>query len=74
MEREVDYECEFQLDEYETSILPSGLTMDDDDLYVLPNGKYLPPGCYALENGELLLYEPHKLSPFADMLAACTEE
>ena len=45
----------------------------DGNLYVLPNGKYLPSGAYWRVDGSALIYEPHELSPFADMLANCTE-
>lgn len=72
MAYDVDNECEFREDQYGRSYLPSGLTMDGN-LYVLPNGKYLPPGAYWRVDGSAIIYEPHELSPFADMLANCTE-
>lgn len=74
MEREIDYEYEFQIDDCGTPIFPNGVTEDEDELYVLPNGKYLPPGCYSFEDGSLLIYEPHALGLFAEMLANCVEE
>lgn len=73
LEREVDEEYPFKTDDYDTPYLPDGLTKDGD-LYVLPNGKYLPRGVYRMQNGGTLLYEPKRLDPFAELLRGCTEE
>lgn len=54
-------------------VLPDGTKLVDG-LYVLPNGRYLPRGAYALSDGSTIIYEPRQLSPFADLLASCTEE
>lgn len=68
MSYDVDYDYDFKVDEYDCPFLPDGMRKDGN-LYVLPNGKYLPPGCYVLEDGGCLIYEPKKLGPCADMLA-----
>ena len=64
----IDYDYDFRIDETGLPYLPDGMTMDGN-LYVLPNGKYLPNGCYRLSDGGHLIYEPKELSPVADMLA-----
>lgn len=68
MAYDIDYEYPLKEDEYGVAFLPEGLAMDGD-LYVLPNGKYLPSGLYRMSDGSSLIYEPSQLSPFADMLA-----
>lgn len=68
MKYDVDEDYEFEVDEYGAPLLPKGLK-SDGNLYVLPNGKYLPRGCYVTEDGGGLIYEPKELNPFADMLA-----
>lgn len=68
MRYDVDNNYHFQLDKYGAPYLPSGMRMDGN-LYVLPNGKYLPSGHYRTEDGGSLIYEPAELSPFADMLS-----
>ena len=69
LNREVDNDYEFRTDEYGTPFLPAGMSMDGN-LYILPNGKYLPSGTYITRDGGSLIYEPHELSPFASMLAS----
>lgn len=69
MSYEVDNEYPFICDECDVPLLPANMTMDGD-LYVLPNGKYLPRGLYRTDDGGHLIYEPPQLSPFADMLAS----
>lgn len=54
------------MDENETPILPTGLRKDEN-LYVLPDGRYLPCGVYKTADGDLLLYEPSELSFFGQM-------
>lgn len=54
------------MDENETPILPTGLRKDEN-LYVLPDGRYLPCGVYKTADGDLLLYEPPELSFFGQM-------
>ena len=68
MAYDIDYDYPFKHGELDVTLLPQGVTMDGE-LYVLPNGKYLPPGAYRMPDGSDLIYEPHALSPFADMLA-----
>lgn len=46
----------------------------DGNLYVPPNGRYLPSGAYKTRDGSDLIYEPNQLTPWAGMLARCTEE
>lgn len=65
---EVDGGYPFAYDECDVPRLPANMTMDGD-LYVLPNGKYLPRGLYRTDDSGHLIYEPPQLSPFADMLA-----
>lgn len=66
MAYDVDHEYEFRTDESGVPFLPDDLK-SDDNLFILPNGKYLPPGLYHLPDGSELLYEPQQLSPYADM-------
>lgn len=73
LNRVVDEDYPFELDEYGTPYLPDGMTMEGN-LYVLPNGRLLPCGCYTTADGGSLIYEPNVLSPFADLLANCGEE
>lgn len=67
MSYDIDYDYRFKEDDQGVPYLPSGLTMDGN-LYVLPNGKYLPTGLYRTNDGGHLIYEPKELNPFADML------
>lgn len=74
MKYEVDEEYPFEYDKNTGfPFFPHGLT-EDGNLYVLPNGKYLPRDCYICEDGSCLIYEPYELSPFREMLENCTEE
>ena len=41
MERKAAHIDEFQVDEHEIPLLPAGLK-EEGDLYVLPDGRYLP--------------------------------
>lgn len=68
MRYEVDDGYPFETDEVGTPYLPDGLA-EDGNLYVLPNGKYLPSGCYRTRDGGHLIYDPEQLSPYAGMLA-----
>lgn len=68
MAYDIDDDYEFELGEGGRPKLPVGMAMDGN-LYVLPNGRYLPRGVYEMEDGSSLIYEPAQLSPFADMLA-----
>lgn len=68
MKYDVDEDYEFEVDEYGDPFMPKDVKWEGN-LCVLPNGKYLPRGCYVTEDGGSLIYEPKELSPFADMLA-----
>ena len=72
MEREIANIDEFQVDEYEIPLLPAGLK-EEGNLYILPDGRYLPCGVYKTADGDLLLYEPSVLSFFGQMLAQFKE-
>lgn len=43
---------EFQMEENETPMLPAGLR-EEGNLYVLPDGRYLPCGVYRTEDERL---------------------
>lgn len=74
MKYDVDDDYRFETTDDGLPILPRGMKLDGN-LMVLPNGKYLPRGVYHDDiGGGDLIYEPPQLSPFADMLASCTEE
>lgn len=74
MQREVDYDYEFEFESEDgLPLLPEKMTRDGG-LYVLPNGKLLPPGAYATSDGGGLIYEPQALGSWASRLAQCTEE
>lgn len=68
MEKKIANIDEFKMDENETPILPTGLRKEGN-LYVLPDGRYLPCGLYRTADGDSLIYEPFKLSTFGQMLA-----
>ena len=72
MERKIANINGFKMDENEIPILPTGLR-EEDNLYVLPDGRYLPCGVYRTEDGGSLIYEPSGLSFFGQMLAQFTE-
>ena len=55
MAYDVDYDFEFDEDEFGTAMMP--------------NGRYLPPGNYRTEDGGDIIYEPRELSPYAEMLS-----
>ncbi len=67
MQYDVDYEHEFEEDEFGTPIMPSNVKWREN-LCVLPNGRYLPPGHYRTSDDGDIIYEPKELSPFADLL------
>lgn len=68
MAYDVDDDYEFELGAGGVPKMPAGMATDGN-LYVLPNGKYLPRGVYEMEDGSSLIYEPAQLSPYAEMLA-----
>ena len=72
MERKIATIDEFQVDENEVPMLPAGLR-EEGNLYVLPDGRYLPCGVYRTEDGGSLIYEPSGLSLFGQMLAQFKE-
>ena len=57
MERKIANIDEFQVDENEVPMLPAGLR-EEGNLYVLPDGRYLPCGLYRTADGDSLIYEP----------------
>ncbi len=66
MKYEIDYEFEEQRDKYEIETdglmpFPDGCTKDENGLYILPSGKYLPHGAYECEDGSTMIYEPIEL-------------
>ncbi len=72
MERKIANIDEFKMDENETPILPTELR-EEENLYVLPDGRYIPCGAYRTEDGGSLIYEPFELSTFEQMLAQFKE-
>ena len=66
MAYDIDYDFEFEEDEFGDPMMPKGVKRDGN-LCVLPNGRYLAPGSYITEDGGFLIYEPRELSPFADI-------
>lgn len=72
MAYDVDHDYSFREDEGGFPYLPEGMT-ERDGLYVLPNGRYLPPGSYRTSDGGHLIYEPHELSSFSAMLKECVK-
>ena len=68
MEREIANIDEFQVDENEVPMLPAALR-EEGNLYVLPDGRYLPCGLYRTADDDSLIYEPFELSTFGQMLA-----
>lgn len=63
---------EFQMEENGTPMLPAGLR-EEGNLYVLPDGRYLPCGVYRTADGGSLIYEPSGLSFFGQMHAQFKE-
>lgn len=72
MERKIANIDEFQVDENEIPMLPAGLR-EEGNLYVLPDGRYLPCRLYRTADGDSLIYEPFELSTFGQMLAQFKE-
>lgn len=72
MERKIANIDEFEMDENEVPMLPAGLR-EEGNLYVLPDGRYLPCGLYRTADGDSLIYEPFELSTFGQMLAQFKE-
>lgn len=72
MEREIANIDEFQVDENGIPLFPAGLK-EEANLYVLPDGRYLPCGLYRTADGGSLIYEPSGLSTFGQMLAQFKE-
>lgn len=72
MERKIANIDEFKMDENEVPMLPAGLR-EEGNLYVLPDGRYLPCGVYRTEDGGSLIYEPSGLSFFGQVLAQFKE-
>lgn len=68
MDYDIDYDYEFELDEYGFPYWPDGLT-EQGNLYILPNGRYLPSGSYLTKDGGSILYDPKELSPYTEMLS-----
>lgn len=67
MKREMASIEEFPTDEYGMPFFPNDMTKDGN-LYVLPDGRYLPCGVYTTQDGGSLIYEPSELSFFGQML------
>lgn len=72
MERGIANIDEFQMDENEIPLLPAELK-EEGNLYILPDGRYLPCGVYRTADGSSLIYEPSELSFFGQMLAQFKE-
>ena len=72
MERKNANIDEFQVDENGIPLFPAGLK-EEANLYVLPDGRYLPCGVYKTADGDLLLYEPSELSFFGQMTSQFKE-
>lgn len=68
MKYDVDYDFEFEEDEFGTPIMPDNVKWRGN-LCILPNGRFLPPGNYRTEDGGNIIYEPSELNPFADLLS-----
>lgn len=72
MERKIANIDEFQVDENGIPLFPAGLK-EEANLYVLPDGRYLPCGVYKTADGDLHLYEPSELSFFGQMTSQFKE-
>lgn len=72
MERKIANIDEFRMNENEVPMLPAGLRAEEN-LYVLPDRRYLPCGAYGIADGGSLIYEPSGLSFFGQMLAQFKE-
>ena len=72
MERKIANIDEFQVDENGIPLFPAGLK-EEANLYILPDGRYLPCGVHRAEDGDSLIYEPSGLSTFGLMLAQFKE-
>lgn len=72
MERKIANIDEFQMDENEVPMLSAELR-EEGNLYVLPDGRYLPCGVYRTAEGGSFIYEPSGLSFFGQLLAQFKE-
>lgn len=68
MAYEIDHNYPFEYDNFGIPLFPDGMK-EDGNLYLLPNGKYLPRGNYRTSDGGHIIYEPPQLSPYTEMLA-----
>ncbi|MEE1275002.1 MAG: hypothetical protein UHI81_10945 [Olegusella sp.] len=74
MEYDVDYDYHYELSDGGLRIIPKG-TVVVGELYVLPNGRYMPPGIYRDPgSGMDIIYEPWALSPFRGFVVDGTED
>lgn len=62
MERKIANIDEFQVDENEVPMLPAGLR-EEGNLYVLPDGRYLPYGLYRTADGDSLFMSRSSSAP-----------
>lgn len=72
MERKIANIDEFRVDENGIPLFPAGLK-EKANLYVLPDGRYLPCRVYRSEDGGSLIYEPSGPSFFGEMFAQFKE-
>ena len=72
MDRKIANIDEFQMDENETPILPTGLR-EEKTFTSSPTGVTSPAGAYRTADGGSLIYEPSELSFFGQMLAQFKE-
>ncbi len=65
-----DVEDDDELLEDWTAYLPDGLWTDEDGLYRLPDGRYLPAGYYEIrgDDDRHMVYEPAALTYWDDLL------
>ena len=68
MKREIADIDELPTDEYGSPLFPKGMA-EEDGLYVLADGRYLPCGSYVTSDGGSIIYEPSQLSFFGRMLS-----
>lgn len=68
MTYDIDYDYKFEVNEYGQALIPRD-AVKKDGLIILPNGRYMPPGCYHdPKSGLDIIYEPLELSPYYELI------
>ena len=75
MNIDIDYDFPYQKNKDGYKIIPEGTTYDENELMVLPNGKYANHGLYYdTKSGLNIIYDPFEPRPIAQILQGLPDE